>query len=134
MAVVIAVTNPDYTAVDLRRLMSKERDGQVVRRLSALALILDGHSQTVAAERSGMAAVFLAPQIRRGSRFIQDAGSGSRLRAWDKPYLRTCSQVAVMCTLRRWVAAVTSRSITASKIMRCSASESRSARLKLATR
>jgi transposase len=54
MAVAIAVTNPDYTAVDLRRLMSKERDGQVVRRLSALALILEGHSRTVAAEQSGM--------------------------------------------------------------------------------
>lgn len=54
MAMAIAVTNLDHTAMDLRRLMSKERDGQVVRRLSALALILEGHSRTVAAEQSGM--------------------------------------------------------------------------------
>ena len=53
MAVAVLVTNTDYTAADLRRLMSKERDGQVVRRLSALALILEGHSRTVAAEHSG---------------------------------------------------------------------------------
>src|ERR1700733_4795301 len=54
MAVAVLVANTDYTAADLRRLMSKERDGQVVRRLSALALILEGHSRTVAAEQSGM--------------------------------------------------------------------------------
>ena len=40
MAVAILVANTDYTAAGLRRLMSKERDGQVVRCLSALALIL----------------------------------------------------------------------------------------------
>jgi transposase len=34
--------------------MSKERDDQVVRRLSVLALILEDHSRTVAAEQSGM--------------------------------------------------------------------------------
>lgn len=54
MAVAVAVTNSGHTAADLRRLMSKERDGDVVRRLSALALILEGHSRTVAAEQSGM--------------------------------------------------------------------------------
>jgi len=34
--------------------MSKERDGEVVRRLSALAQVLEGHSRTRAAEQSGM--------------------------------------------------------------------------------
>jgi transposase len=54
MAVAVAITNLTYTATDLRRLMSKERDGEVVRRLSALALVLEGHSRTVAAQLSGM--------------------------------------------------------------------------------
>ena len=34
------ITNLEFTAADLRRLMSKERDGEIVRRLSALALVL----------------------------------------------------------------------------------------------
>ncbi len=54
MAVAVAITNLGYTAADLRRLMSKERDGEVVRRLSALALVLEGQSRTVAAQQSGM--------------------------------------------------------------------------------
>jgi transposase len=54
MSVAVAITNSDYTAADLRRLMSRERDGEVVRRLSALALVLEGHSRTLAAEQSGM--------------------------------------------------------------------------------
>jgi len=54
MAVAVAITNLGYTAADLRRLMSKERDGEVVRRLSALALVLEGRSRTVAAQQSGM--------------------------------------------------------------------------------
>jgi len=67
MSVAIAVTNRDYTAVDLRRLVSKERDGHVVRRLSALALILEGHSRTVAAEQSGRNRR-RGPSLQRGRR------------------------------------------------------------------
>jgi transposase len=65
MAVAVAVTNLDYTAADLRRLMSKERDGEVVRRLSALALILEGHSRTVAATQSGMDRQTLCDWVHR---------------------------------------------------------------------
>jgi hypothetical protein len=54
MVAAVAITNLEYTAADLRRLMSKERDGEVVRRLSALALVLEGHSRTAAAAQSGM--------------------------------------------------------------------------------
>lgn len=50
----IEITNLESTAVDLRRLASRERDGQVVRRLLALAMVLDGHSRTEAAELNGM--------------------------------------------------------------------------------
>jgi transposase len=50
----IEITNLEYSAADLRRLASREKDGQVVRRLLALALILEGHSRTEAAQMSGM--------------------------------------------------------------------------------
>ncbi len=50
----IEITNLESTAVDLRRLASREKDGQVVRRLLALAMVLDGHSRTEAAELNGM--------------------------------------------------------------------------------
>jgi hypothetical protein len=53
MAVAVAITDLGYTA-DLRRLMSKERDGEVVRRLSALALVLEGQSRTMAAQQRGI--------------------------------------------------------------------------------
>jgi transposase len=50
----IEITNLEYSAADLRRLASREKDGQVVRRLLALAMILDGHSRTEAAGMNGM--------------------------------------------------------------------------------
>ena len=50
----IAITNSDNSAADLRRLASREKDGQVVRRLLALALILEGRSRTEAAQMNGM--------------------------------------------------------------------------------
>ena len=50
----MVTTNSDHTATDLRRLASRENDGQVVRRLIALALILEGRSRADAAETSGM--------------------------------------------------------------------------------
>jgi transposase len=50
----IGITNMEYSAADLRRLASRETDGQVVRRLLALAMILEGYSRTDAAELNGM--------------------------------------------------------------------------------
>jgi transposase len=50
----IEITNLEYSAADLRRLVSREKNGQVVRRLLALAMILEGHSRTAAAEMNGM--------------------------------------------------------------------------------
>jgi transposase len=44
----------EYSAGDLRGLASREKDGQVVRRLLALAMILEGYSRTDAAEMNGM--------------------------------------------------------------------------------
>ncbi len=50
----IEITKLEYSAADLRRLASREKRGEVVRRLLALAMILEGHSRTEAAEMNGM--------------------------------------------------------------------------------
>lgn len=65
MARAISVTNLEYSASDLRRLASKEKDGQVVRRLLALALTLEGHSRTAAAQQSGMDRQTLCDWVHR---------------------------------------------------------------------
>jgi transposase len=65
MVAAVAITNLEYTAADLRRLMSKERDGEVVRRLCALALVLEGHSRTAAAAQSGMDRQTLCDWVHR---------------------------------------------------------------------
>ena len=65
MAQAIAITNLENSALDLRRLMAKQKDGEVVRRLSALTLILEGKSRTVAAEMSGMERQTLRDWVHR---------------------------------------------------------------------
>jgi transposase len=65
MSRAIAITNQEYSAADLRRLMSKEKDGRVVRRLLALALIMEGRSRTQAAEQSGMERQTLRDWVHR---------------------------------------------------------------------
>jgi transposase len=65
MSRAIAITNLEYSAADLRRLMSKRKDGQVVRRLLALALIMEGWSRTEAAEQSGMERQTLRDWVHR---------------------------------------------------------------------
>ena len=50
----VKITRTDHTAEALRDLASKSKDGAQVRRLLALALVLEGHSRQAAAEQSGM--------------------------------------------------------------------------------
>ena len=54
MSRAITVTRTEHTAAELREFAAKSRDGAQVRRLLALALILEGGSRTDAAEQSGM--------------------------------------------------------------------------------
>ena len=65
MGQAVPLTNLDCSASDLRRLMSKQKDGQVVRRLLALALILEGKSRTEAAQQSGMERQTLRDWVHR---------------------------------------------------------------------
>jgi len=50
----IEITRFDLSARELRELATRTREGAVVRRLLAIALILEGHSREEAARLSGM--------------------------------------------------------------------------------
>ena len=50
----IEISREDSSAADLRALASSTRDGRVVRRLLALALVLEGQSRAEAARLNGM--------------------------------------------------------------------------------
>jgi transposase len=54
MGVALVITRTDHTAAELRLLAGKSSDGAQVRRLLALALVLEGCSRAEAAEQSGM--------------------------------------------------------------------------------
>lgn len=50
----LGITNLEHDAAGLRALAAKTKDGRIVRRLLALALVLDGKSRSQAAEQCGM--------------------------------------------------------------------------------
>jgi transposase len=54
MGVALTVTRVDHTASELRAFAAKSGDGAQVRRLLAIALVLEGYSRTEAAALSGM--------------------------------------------------------------------------------
>ncbi|MGH7042229.1 MAG: helix-turn-helix domain-containing protein, partial [Acetobacteraceae bacterium] len=61
----VKITRTGHTASALRVFAAKSGDGAQVRRLLALALILEGHSQEAAAERSGMGRQTLRDWVHR---------------------------------------------------------------------
>jgi transposase len=65
MGAALAVTRTDHSAAELRALASKSSDGAQVRRMLALALILDGSSRTEAAAQSGMERQTLRDWVHR---------------------------------------------------------------------
>jgi transposase len=65
MTQAISITNLEYSAADFRLLASKTKDGQVVRRLLALGLVLEGKSRTEAARMSGMERQTLRDWVHR---------------------------------------------------------------------
>lgn len=54
MVAAVEVTRTDHTSEELRAIVAKTVDGAQVRRLLALALVLEGHSREDAARLSGM--------------------------------------------------------------------------------
>jgi transposase len=65
MGQAIALTNRDHSAAGLRALAARHKDAGVVRRLLALALILEGTSRAEAARQSGMDRQTLCDWVHR---------------------------------------------------------------------
>jgi transposase len=65
MSAAIPITRLDRTAAELRHFVSKCGDGAQVRRLLAIALVLDGHSRAAAAEQNGMDRQTLSDWVHR---------------------------------------------------------------------
>jgi transposase len=93
MGQAIPITNVEYSAADLRRLMSRQKDGAVVRRLLALALILEGKSRTEAARQSGMERQTLRDWVHRYN-VAGLAGLFSRVGPGPKPLLNETQMAA----------------------------------------
>ena len=95
MGVAVEVTRSDYTAVDLRYHASKSLDGAQVRRLLALALVLEGRCRSEAAAHSGMDRQTLRDWIHRynalgieGLKSRRSPGRAPALSAAQKAELR----------------------------------------------
>lgn len=65
MGKAITITNLDHSVGSLRQLAAKAKDAQVVRRLLALALLLEGKSRTEAALQAGMQRQTLRDWVHR---------------------------------------------------------------------
>ena len=50
----VEITRTEHSAAELRGVAAKSKDAAVVRRLLALALVLEGHSREAAARTNGM--------------------------------------------------------------------------------
>jgi transposase len=73
----IEITRLEHSATALRELAAKTQDGAVVRRLLALALILEGHSREAAARHNGMDRQTLRDWVHR---YNADGVAGLRSR------------------------------------------------------
>jgi transposase len=65
MGTALAVIRTEHAAAELRSFAAKSKDGAQVRRLLAIALVLDGCTRTEAAERSGMERQTLRDWVHR---------------------------------------------------------------------
>jgi len=65
MGTALAITRTDHTAAELRVVACKCTDGEQVRRLLALALVLEGRPRTEAAEQNGMDRQTLSDWVHR---------------------------------------------------------------------
>jgi transposase len=86
MGQAIPISNLDHTAEELRHLAAKARDGRIVRRLLAIASLLEGKSRTDAATQSGMDRQILCDWVHRYNA-EGVAGLASRLHPGPVPSL-----------------------------------------------
>jgi transposase len=78
MGTALEITRMDHTSGALRALAGKCRDGAQVRRLLALAMVLDGHPRSDAASSNGMDRQTLRDWVHR---YNQEGVEGLKTRA-----------------------------------------------------
>jgi transposase len=100
MGTPIEITRQEYLAAELRVLAARSRDGAVVRRLLAIALILEGHCRAEAARLSGMDRQTLRDWVHR----YNERGIGG-LRSRVSPGRPSALNDAQMAELRSMVLA-----------------------------
>ncbi len=86
MGKALQITRTEHTSTTLRALAGKCRDGAEVRRLLALAMVLDGHPRSIAASSNGMDRQTLRDWVHR----YNDAGVDglkTRLPPGREPFL-----------------------------------------------
>jgi len=95
MGMAVEVRRSDFTALDLRHHASKSHDGAQVRRLLALAMVLEGRCRGEAAAQSGMDRQTLRDWIHRynaagieGLKSRRSPGRSPALNAAQKAELR----------------------------------------------
>ncbi len=94
MGSAIAITRTEHTSEALRGFAAKSHDGAQVRRLLALALILDGHPRRTAAEQAGMDRQTLRDWVHR---YNEQGVDGLRsIRIGGHPGLLTSAQMAAL--------------------------------------
>ena len=97
MSAAVKITRTDHTAEALRGLAAKSNDGAQVRRLLALALILEGHSHEAAASLSGMDRQTLRDWVHR---YNEHGVAGLRsIRSGGQPAALTPAQMAALKAL-----------------------------------
>ena len=100
MGVAVEVTRSDYTALELRHHASRSQDGAQVRRLLALALVLEGRSRGEAAAQSGMDRQTLRDWVHR-----YNAAGIDGLKSHTSPGRAPALSAAQMAELRALVVA-----------------------------
>jgi transposase len=92
MVAAVKITLTDHTAMELRGLAAKSNDAAQVRRLLALALILEGQSRHTAATQSGMDRQTLRDWVHR---YNTEGVSGLlSIRSGGHPASLTAAQMA----------------------------------------
>jgi len=92
MGAAIKITRADHTAAAFRRLAAKSNDAPMVRRLLALAPILEGHTRHEAAKQAGMDRQTLRDWVHR---YNDEGANGLRsIRIGGHPPLLSPDQMA----------------------------------------
>jgi transposase len=99
MALALEITREDHSAAELRSIAGRCNDAAQVRRLLALALVLDGRSRTEAAEQNGMDRQTLRDWVHRyndaGIAGLQSRKSPGRAPALDAAQRAELRQLVV---------------------------------------